>query len=133
MDAAVTKLRARGNERALVLGLPDELEGLAAAFEEAQVPVDVEADGTYPFVMMFAKSRAEAEALAPAAARAVEGDALLWFAYPKGTSKRYGKVDINRDSSWGLFESFGMRPVAQVSIDDDWSAVRFRRAEFVSS
>src|SRR5713101_8045074 len=28
-----------------------------------------------------------------------QGDAVVWFAYPKGTSKRY-KCEINRDTGW---------------------------------
>jgi hypothetical protein len=55
-----------------------------------------------------------------------DGDALaraatLWVLYPKGN-----KTDINRDSLWPILSEFGLRPVTQVSVDDTWSAVRFR-------
>jgi hypothetical protein len=29
----------------------------------------------------------------------LNGDAVLWFCYPKGTSKKY-KCDFNRDTGW---------------------------------
>ena len=47
--------------------------------------------------------------------------ASLWVAYPKGN-----RADINRDSLWPMLSEHGMRPIAQVSIDDVWSALRFR-------
>ena len=57
---------------------------------------------------------------------ATDGTALLasgnlWVLYPKGN-----KADINRDSLWPILADFGFRPISQVSVDDTWSALRFR-------
>jgi hypothetical protein len=46
---------------------------------------------------------------------------VLWVAYPKGN-----RTDINRDSLWPILGEHGLRPVTQVSIDQVWSALRFR-------
>jgi hypothetical protein len=46
---------------------------------------------------------------------------VLWIAYPKGN-----RADINRDTLWPIVAEFGMRPNAQVAIDDVWSGLRFR-------
>jgi len=46
---------------------------------------------------------------------------ILWVAYPKGN-----RTDINRDSLWPILNELGLRPVTQVSIDQMWSALRFR-------
>lgn len=54
----------------------------------------------------------------------IEPDSVLWFAYPKGTSKI--KTDINRDTIRVTGEEFGITTVAAISIDDTWSALRFR-------
>ena len=54
----------------------------------------------------------------------VEPDSVLWFAYPKGTSKI--KTDINRDTIRITGEEFGITTVAAISIDETWSALRFR-------
>jgi hypothetical protein len=59
------------------------------------------------------------------------GDALLWFAYPKGTSTKY-KCDFNRDSGWDILRQSGFDTVRQVAIDEDWSALRFRRIELIN-
>jgi len=46
----------------------------------------------------------------------------LWIAYPKG-----GRADINRDSLYPIVaEATAMRPITQVSLDETWSALRFR-------
>jgi hypothetical protein len=54
----------------------------------------------------------------------IEVDSILWFAYPKGTSKI--KTDINRDTIRLTGEGFGITTVTAISIDDTWSALRFR-------
>ncbi len=54
----------------------------------------------------------------------IEPDSVLWFAYPKGTSKI--KTDINRDTIRVTAEEFCITTVAAISIDDTWSALRFR-------
>jgi hypothetical protein len=54
----------------------------------------------------------------------VEPDSVLWFAYPKGTSKI--KTDINRDTIRVTGEQFGITTVTAISIDEIWSALRFR-------
>jgi hypothetical protein len=43
------------------------------------------------------------------------------------------RSDINRDSGWDVMGQAGFEPVRQVAIDEDWSALRFRRVEFIKS
>jgi hypothetical protein len=54
----------------------------------------------------------------------IVADSVLWFAYPKGTSKI--KTDINRDTIRITGEEFGITTVTAISIDNTWSALRFR-------
>ena len=54
----------------------------------------------------------------------IEPDSVLWFAYPKGTSKI--KTDINRDTIRMTGEEFNITTVTAISIDATWSALRFR-------
>ena len=54
----------------------------------------------------------------------IEPDSVLWFAYPKGTSKI--KTDINRDTIRVTGEEFKITTVSAISIDNIWSALRFR-------
>lgn len=52
------------------------------------------------------------------------------MAYPKSTSKKY-KCDINRDSGWLVLGAGGFEPVRRVAINQDGSALRFRRVEHI--
>lgn len=56
------------------------------------------------------------------------GDCVVWFAYPKKTSKKF-TCEFNRDTGWAKLGSLGYEPVRMVAIDEDWSALRFRKAE----
>jgi len=80
------------------------------------------------FLLAFAISRREVDDLSRRMAKAAAEDAVLWVAYPKGSSKRY-KCEFNRDDGWDVLGKAGYEPVRMVSIDEDWSALRFRRAE----
>jgi hypothetical protein len=45
----------------------------------------------------------------------------FWVAYPKGN-----RADVNRDTLWPILGEYGLRPIGQVSLDEVWSALRFR-------
>lgn len=54
----------------------------------------------------------------------IEPDSVLWFAYPKGSSGI--ETDINRDTLRVTAEEYGITTVTAISINDTWSALRFR-------
>ena len=76
---------------------------------------------------VFAKDLAELDKLAPVAAEAVKHDGLFWVSYPKKSSKVEG--DLSRDVVWQEVAKTGLRAVTQVSVNDAWSAIRFRPAD----
>ena len=62
----------------------------------------------------------------------VKFNGLIWVAYPKGSSKRYS-CDINRNQMWNMLSKFDLRPITQISIDDDWTALRYRPVSLIKS
>jgi hypothetical protein len=56
----------------------------------------------------------------------IKTDAVFWTAYPKKTGKL--KLDIDRDTLHIYASTLGWLGVALVSLDDDWSAMRFKKA-----
>ena len=82
------------------------------------------------FSLAFVIRQQELDEISAAVARKARGDAVIWFAYPKGSSKKY-KCEFNRDTGWHVLGAAGFEPVRQVAIDEDWSALRFRRAAFI--
>lgn len=74
-------------------------------------------------VLLFVRNRDELETLGESFFRAARDDRLAWLAYPKAGQLQ---TDLSRDILWEQTKSRGVRPVRQVSIDEVWSALRFR-------
>ncbi len=115
------KMHLRSGERVLLVNAP---EAHAAALE---APSDVEVctaeDGTFDVIDVFVTTREALEAEAPRLKTLLKPDGKLWIAYPKGTSKHLS-ADINRDDIRRYALTVGLQTVAQVAVDDDWSAIR---------
>jgi hypothetical protein len=71
--------------------------------------------------LVFADDAASLKAILDDHRDDVTAPGTFWVAYPKAS-----KSDINRDSLWPIVSDYGMRPNGQISIDDTWSALRFR-------
>jgi hypothetical protein len=84
------------------------------------------------FVLAFVKTQRQIDGMATKLPQVLEDDAVLWFAYPKGTSKKY-TCDFNRDTGWNAFGTLGFEPVRMVAIDEDWSALRLRKVEHIKA
>jgi phage-related baseplate assembly protein len=76
-------------------------------------------------VIAFVLTRAALDTVALPAIEAARQDRLAWIAYPK--ARQLG-TDLNRDSLAAALAGQGVQPVRQISIDDTWSALRFRPA-----
>ncbi len=127
MDPLLTKLQHRDGDPIVVLGAPAELAALIGRWAD-EAPVASRLRRGAPFVLAFCRSRAEAADRGPKAARALADDGVLWLVYPKTTSRRY-RSDLSRDHGWQPVGDLGFEAVRQVAIDEDWSALRFRRVE----
>ena len=122
------KLRMQPGQRVLILNAPqdylEELGPLPEGVEVADKP-----EGVFDFVQVFAKNMAELEKQVPVAAEAVKHDGLLWVSHPKKSSSV--ESDLSRDVVWKSVAKTGLRAVTQVSVNDVWSAIRFRSADKV--
>ncbi|AYA36816.1 hypothetical protein D3Y59_06950 [Hymenobacter oligotrophus] len=131
MKSAVEKMLLKPGTVVLVLQLPADLQPLLADMRaQCTVVADAAAADNVDAALVFATQQAEIDQLAPQVAAVAAGDAAVWFAYPKGTSKMY-RCDFNRDTGWAPLHALGFEPVRQIAIDDDWSALRFRRVEYI--
>ena len=114
----------------MVVNAPESFEPELAGLEDVEIVRDPAKAKDVSLSVAFVTTQKEVDTLARAIARKAQGDAIVWFAYPKGSSKRY-KSEINRDRGWLSLGREGFEPVSMVAIDEDWSAVRFRRLEFI--
>jgi len=122
------KLRMRPDQRVLILNAPPGyLEELGQLPEGVEVAEHL--DGVFDFVQVFAENMAELEQLASVAVDSVKYDGLLWVSYPKKSSGL--ESDLSRDVVWKEVAKTGLRAVSQVSVNQVWSAIRFRPPEEV--
>lgn len=130
MSTVFHKLNLKGQREILVLNAPASFEPEIDGLDGVRVIRRLEEAKGFEFALVFATRRSELERFSRALVAKAAGDAVLWFAYPKGTSKRY-TCDFNRDQGWDVLHGSGFDSVRQVAIDEDWSALRFRRIEYI--
>lgn len=124
-SSLIKKLRLHTIQQALVLKAPEGyLNALGELPAELSLSENIDVKTKYEFVQVFALDRAEYEQLLPNALEAIEYDGLLWICYPKKNANI--KSDLSRNVIWEMTKGTGIRPVSQVSIDETWSALRFR-------
>jgi hypothetical protein len=126
------KLNLKKLTKILVLNAPQSFEPELAALHGVSISRSLRGLAKIEFSLAFVSERKEVDELATSVLKIAEGDPIVWFAYPKGTSKKY-KSDINRDNGWQVLEQAGFETVRLVAIDADWSALRFRRTNFVKA
>jgi len=132
MLSTFAKLNLKNQKSVVVLNAPKSFERELAALRGVNILRDLKGRDDIEFSLAFVTTQAEVDSLAKTVAGRAEGDAVIWFAYPKQTSKKY-KCEFNRDTGWNILGKLGFECVRSVAIDEDWSGVRFRRVEFIKS
>jgi len=130
MATLFDKLQLKDHKEILVLQAPESFEPELSRLPVLHIHRTIESLPEIRFSLAFVTRQTEVDALAPKIAARAKGDAAVWFAYPKGTSKKY-KCDFNRDTGWTVLKAAGFDTVRSIAIDEDWTALRFRRTEFI--
>ena len=130
MSPLFKKLNLKNQRAVLVHNSPLSFESALTALEAVPLFRDPDEVDAVDFALAFATKQSEVDSISELLGAKAEGDAVLWFAYPKATSKLY-RCEFNRDNGWSAMRALGFDTVRQVAIDADWSALRFRRSEFV--
>jgi hypothetical protein len=126
------KLNLTSQEQIAVINAPHSFAANLDRLSDVAVVSDGGKVSAVSFLLAFVTTLKEVERLAKQVGRKAPGDAIVWFAYPKQTSRRY-RCEFHRDTGWQALHEAGFKPVRQVAIDEDWSAIRFRRVEFVKN
>jgi hypothetical protein len=127
------KLQYKGQERIAIINA-DENFLIPIADELKNVVIDKEIDPryAYDFILLFVKSIEEVEFHTPFAIHNLLADGILWYCYPKKSSKKLSS-DIDRDHGWKSLIDSGFHGIRLVAVDNDWSAMRFRNVKFIKS
>jgi hypothetical protein len=133
MKTLLEKLNYKGTDRIAVLN-SEESFTTALLMELSELTIDREIDPRFPydFILIFVRNQAEVEIFTPTALHNLLCDGVLWFCYPKKSSKLLHS-DIDRDHGWKRLNDAGFHGIRIVSIDNDWSAMRFRNIRFIKS
>lgn len=117
MKTLLERLGYKAGTSALVWRAPPELSDQLRelAFNDAITPT---------FRIAFIRSRLEMADAARQVASAYRAGHHLWLCYPKKSGKL--PTDLTRDIGWEPIHELDLLGVAQVSLDETWSALRFR-------
>lgn len=133
MDGLITKLNYKGQKRIVVINAQENfIEYFESALPGVQIDTEIDQRFPYEFMIIFVRFVNEVEVIAPRALHNLISDGILWFAYPKKSSKKLSS-DIDRDHGWEILTDRGLDKVRLVSLDNDWSALRFRNIRFIKS
>ena len=133
MKSLLDKLNYKGQKRISVINAEESFILLVSRELKGAI-IDQKIDPRYPyeFIIIFVKSVSEVESLTPMTLHNLMADGVLWFCYPKKTSKKYSS-DIDRDHGWKALNDSGLYGIRLVAIDEDWSALRFRNKKYIKS
>lgn len=133
MTPLFKKMNFKEQEAIYTINAPDSfLPELKEMAKLTVVKTNLKGAKQLPFFIGFVTKQKEVDELAKVIGTLVQADEVIWFAYPKGTSKRYA-CEFNRDTGWKELGKLGFEGVRMVAIDEDWSALRFRRAENIKT
>jgi hypothetical protein len=77
-------------------------------------------DGVQLFVMNSHELTENLKVIVPA----LKPDAIFWISSPKKSSGM--QTDLAMMGDWSMVTSYGLEPVAAISVDETWTASRFR-------
>lgn len=128
MSAVFKKLNYKNQDVLFILNAPDSFEKETKEMASlATIKTSLKGAKEIAFFLAFVTKQKEVDDLATKINDCLAEEGLLWFAYPKGTSKKY-VCEFNRDNGWAILGKLGFEPVRMVAVDEDWSALRFKRA-----
>jgi len=131
INAIAKKLGIKKDFKVLVINQPANLKDFLLPLPENAEQMKKAGKQTADAVLLFASNISDLNTYFESLRNAVKPSGLLWIAYPKGTSKV--KTDISRDKGWDVVNKAGLTGVSLISLDDMWSAMRFKPLEEIKN
>ncbi len=133
MKTLLEKLSYKGQKRIAVINVEANFT-ITPLVDPEDVIIDNDIDQRFPydFMVVFVRKVSEVEHYAPIALHNLVADGALWFCYPKKSSKNYTS-EIDRDHGWKALNKSDFYGIRLVSLDADWSAMRFRNKKYIKS
>ena len=133
MKDLLNKLNYKGYNRIAIINAGEEfLKKVSDELKEVIIDSAIDQRCPYNFMIIFLRKLKEVQEISPVALHNLTADGILWFCYPKKSSKRLTS-DLERDKGWKSLNDMGFHGIRMVSIDEDWSALRFRNIKYIKS
>lgn len=133
MTPLFKKLNYKEQQQIIVINAPKSFAGeLSAMKESAEIVTNLDKVDKAEFAICFLTTQPEIDSFISTIDSKLNGDAVIWLCYPKSSSKNF-KCDFNRDTGFASLGQYGLEGVRQVAIDEDWSALRFRKVEYIKT
>ena len=118
--ALAKKMKLKSGLKAAVIHAPDSYVEMLK-HDTALSPT---LRGKFDWIQIFVRTKAELDALAPRAARALRPESILWISFPKGSSRI--QTDLTRDKGWESLQALDLKWITLVSVNETWSAFALR-------
>jgi hypothetical protein len=119
-SALAKKMKLKSNLKAAVINAP---ENYVEALRQ-NTALSPTLNGKFDWIQIFVCNKAELDALAPKAVKALKPESRLWISFPKGTSK--SQTDLTRDKGWDVLRDLDLKWINLVSVNETWSAFALR-------
>ena len=121
------KLQLKSGDRVWLINVPPTVaEELAAG---AEVEIVGRSERCNAFLGYF-NTPQEVATVLPEILAVLEPSGLFWTGFRKGAAGK--EAGLTRDRGWDPLEDAGWTPVRSIALDDEWSALRWRRKQDVA-
>lgn len=121
--SVVARLQVKPGRKFASINAPSDVKPLLANLPEGSMHttrVTAESD----VVLVFVRDQADLQKRLPKIVASLQPQMIFWVAYPKQSGPI--KTDLNRDTFYPQVVDLGWTPNSVMSIDDTWSALRFK-------
>jgi hypothetical protein len=117
------KLQMKPNTTVLFVNAPKDYAAKIGPIPEG-VSIVNKLGAKVNFIQLFVESRKDLEEHVPRLKPFLAAAGMLWVTYHKGTSGL--PTYVNRDQIAAYARTQGMQAVAQIAVDENWSAMRLK-------
>ncbi len=126
LETMFEKLQLTDEKNLLIQGIPSSIERQFSKLTFCKSVTPLLRNRKIDFALVFALSKKQLTDIAADVAPAMQQEGKFWVAYPKPSSKIAS--DLCRDLNWDMIACHGYEPECQVTLDNVWSAMKFKKA-----
>jgi hypothetical protein len=133
MKELLKKFNYREQKRIAVINAEQQfLKAISKELKGVITDSEIDPRCPYEFMIIFVRTAKEARHFDPLALHNLTADGILWLCYPKKSSRLFTSRP-ERDNGWNSLNKLGFYGVRMISVDENWSAMRFRNIKYIKS